>query len=123
MADPTNKALVVDDEPLIAKALARLARRGGLEPTIAHDGLEAWKLYEDAPESWGILITDIRMPGLDGVSLARRVRASGSTVPVVLISGHSKPPDVEELSPAVFLAKPFRRAQLLDAIEASRAKA
>lgn len=117
------KVLVVDDEPILAKLLARFARVGGFEAIIAHDGLEAWKIFEDAPQTWDLIITDIRMPGLDGVSLAQRVRASRDDLPVVLISGHGHSPNVDALSPAVFLAKPFRRAQLLEAMEASRAVA
>ncbi|PRQ07655.1 Response regulator protein TodT [Enhygromyxa salina] len=89
----------------------------GHEPTIACNGLDAWGLFVADPESWGMLITDIRMPGLDGINLVRRVRAHGSGVRVVLISGHGDAPDVGELSPAAFLAKPFRRAQLLAAMQ------
>lgn len=115
------KVLVVDDEPILAKLLARFARGGGFEATVAHDGLEAWDIFCSEPDTWDLIITDIRMPGLDGVSLAHRVRASREDLPVVLISGHGQSPDVEALSPAVFLAKPFRRAQLLEAMEASTA--
>ncbi|MCA9710743.1 MAG: response regulator [Myxococcales bacterium] len=115
------RVLVVDDEPILATLLARFARLGGFEATVAHDGLEAWKLFEGEPDAWDLIITDIRMPGLDGVTLAQRVRASRGDLPVVLISGHGQLPDVDALSPAVFLAKPFRRAQLLAAMEASTA--
>lgn len=111
-----NKVLVVDDEPLIARSIAKMARMSELEPTIARDGLEAWTQFEQAPDSWLMLITDIRMPRLDGLSLAHRVREAGSTLPIVFISGHSKPPDMEVLSPAVFLAKPFRRAALIEVL-------
>lgn len=117
------KVLVVDDEPVLATLLARFARVGGFEAIIAHDGLEAWALFEHEPQAWDLIITDIRMPGLDGVSLARRVRANRGDLPVVFISGHGQSPDVLALSPAVFLAKPFRRAQLLEAMEASTAVA
>ena len=117
------KVMVVDDEPILATLLARFAQGGGFEVTVAHDGLEAWELFRGEPEVWDLIITDIRMPGLDGVALAQRVRADRDDLPVVLISGHGQWPDVEALSPAVFLAKPFRRAQLLEAMEASTAAA
>lgn len=116
MTDANPRVLVVDDERLITQSLARLARKGGLDPTLAYDGHSAWQLFDQAPDAWALLITDIRMPGLDGVSLVQRIRARGSAVPVVLISGHGRPFQVESLSPAVFLAKPFTRAQLLAAL-------
>lgn len=115
----SKKVLVVDDEPLIAKMLARFARASGYEPTIARDGQEAWELFSAAPDQWRILITDIRMPRMDGVSLVERVRRSGHHLPVVFISAHGHAPNVDALSPATFLAKPFLRAELLEAMEAS----
>jgi CheY-like chemotaxis protein len=107
------KILVVDDEPRLAKSLARLLESDGHETTVAFDGLEAWTLFQGQPERWDMLITDIRMPKLDGVELARRVRAHGSEIRVVFISGHGELPNIRELSPAAFLAKPFNHATLL----------
>jgi DNA-binding response OmpR family regulator len=111
------KILVVDDEPRLAQSVARLLESQGHQTTLAFDGLEAWSLFEGAPEGWDMLITDIRMPKLDGVNLARRVRAHGSGIPVLFISGHGELPNVNELSPASFVAKPFKRVALLAAIE------
>jgi DNA-binding response OmpR family regulator len=113
------KILVVDDEPALARSLARLLEADGHEITIALDGLEAWKLFESEPGRWDMLITDIRMPKLDGVNLARRVRAHGSGVPVLFISGHGELPDIHELSPAAFLAKPFNHATLVATMASS----
>jgi FixJ family two-component response regulator len=113
------KILVVDDEPRLAQSLARLLVSHGYEPTTASDGLEAWELFEREPESWGMLVTDIRMPKLDGVELAYRVRARGSSVPIVFISGHGDLPDLVELSPACFVAKPFKHQALIDAMRSS----
>jgi DNA-binding response OmpR family regulator len=113
------KILVVDDEPRLAQSLARLLESHGHEPTTASDGLEAWTLFEGEPDLWDMLITDIRMPKLDGVGLVRRVRARGSGIPVLFISGHGELPNVLELSPAAFLAKPFRRAALLAAMQST----
>ncbi|PRQ04219.1 Sporulation initiation phosphotransferase F [Enhygromyxa salina] len=110
------KVLIADDEPRIAKSLARIIESYGYEPTLARDGLEAWELFAEDPQIWGLVITDIRMPKLDGVALVKRIRACGSDIRVVFISGHGEVPDVEGVAPAMFLAKPFRRAQLLDAL-------
>lgn len=113
------KVLVVDDEPRLAKSLARLLESNGHETTIASDGLEAWVLFEGEPDGWDMLITDIRMPRLDGVNLALRVRACGSGIPVLFISGHGELPNMRDLSPATFLAKPFKRLDLLAAMQSN----
>lgn len=113
--------LVVDDEPRLAQSLARLLAAHGHQPTIALDGLEAWNLFESKPDAWDLLITDIRMPKLDGVNLARRVRARGFGMPIVFISGHGDLPNIQDLSPASFLAKPFKHSALLDAIQSASA--
>lgn len=118
MSDPM-RILVVDDEPSLAKSLARMLESHGHATTIASDGLEAWHLFEHAPDDWDLVITDISMPRLDGIGLARRVRAHGSDVRVVFISGHGEQPNVDELSPAAFLAKPFRRTALLDVMSSA----
>jgi CheY-like chemotaxis protein len=110
------RILVVDDEPRLAQSLARMLEAQGHETTIAADGLEAWGLFEHQRDAWDMLITDISMPRLDGVSLAQRVRETGSDIRVLFISGHGERPDVDALSPASFLAKPFRRSALLEAI-------
>jgi len=115
-ARANKRVLVVDDEPRIAKSLARMLQLQGYETTIAHDGLEAWNVFENDEQGFEMVITDIRMPRLDGVKLSERVREHDSEVRVVLISGHGEAPDVEALSPAVFLPKPFRRAELLAAM-------
>jgi DNA-binding response OmpR family regulator len=114
------KILIVDDEPRLAKSLARLLESRGHEPTIASDGLEAWALFDHEPEAWDMLITDIRMPKLDGINLARRVRDRGFGTPIVFMSGYGDLPDMQELSPAVFLAKPFKHVVLLDIIQSNR---
>ena len=111
-----KRVLVVDDEPRIAKSLARMLQLQGYETTIAHDGLEAWEVFEKDELGFEMVITDIRMPRLDGVKLTKKVREHDREVRVVLISGHGEAPNVEELSPAVFLPKPFRRAELLEAM-------
>ena len=71
------------------------------------------------------MIVDLRMPGLDGVEVLRRMRTAGSKVPVVISSGFAN--TALELLPAdayeVFLPKPYGTAELLSAIERALATA
>ncbi|WP_129675243.1 diguanylate cyclase [Candidatus Chloroploca sp. Khr17] len=68
------RVLVADDDPLVCHAVCALVRAFGYEVLIAEDGLQAWEVIQR--ENIALLITDWQMPGLDGPSLIRRIRAA-----------------------------------------------
>src|SRR5918998_6917738 len=103
--------LVVEDEPAIREVVADLLLDEGYAVRQASDGLEA--IDELETDDVDLVLSDVRMPRLDGPALARRLRRHGHAVPVVLMSAV----DVEVDLPGVrFLPKPFDRAGLLDVI-------
>jgi CheY-like chemotaxis protein len=103
--------LVVEDEPAIREVVADLLEDEGYAVRQAADGLEA--IDELEVDAVDLVLSDVRMPRLDGPALARRLRRHGSAVPVVLMSAV----DVEVNLPGVrFLPKPFDRDHLLHAI-------
>jgi two-component system response regulator MprA len=103
--------LVVEDEPAIREAVADLLEDEGYAVRQAADGLEA--IDELRVDDVDLVLSDVRMPRLDGPSLARRLRRRGQAVPVVLMSAV----DVEVDLPGVrFLPKPFDRADLLHVV-------
>ncbi|MHC4846793.1 MAG: response regulator [Planctomycetota bacterium] len=68
------RILVAEDETLGQRLLSRLLEEMGHEPVVVADGEAAWRAFCDQP--FGIVITDWRMPGMDGLELARRIRAA-----------------------------------------------
>lgn len=79
------RILVVDDAPAIRTMLERVLRRAGYEVTSATDGIEAQRRLE--LESFDLVLTDISMPGLNGIALLRRVRERDPELPVILLTG------------------------------------
>lgn len=80
------------------------------------------------PDTSGCLVLDIRMPGISGLELQKRLCDLGSTLPIIFITGHADVPMAVEaikLGAIEFIQKPFREQELLDAIQTAmeRAKA
>jgi CheY-like chemotaxis protein len=101
--------LIVDDEPLIADTLSSILRLHGFVTTTAYDGLSALKIARGISPS--LLITDVAMPGMNGVDLARAVMQMLPECGVILFSAHASSAELVrekcELGPKlVFLEKP-----------------
>jgi two-component system, OmpR family, response regulator MprA len=102
------RVLVVEDDPPIARLVARTARLEGAEVTMVADGLEARDRWERG--SFAVVLLDAMLPGLDGLSLCRERRLAGDRTPVVLITARqvaelgelAREAEVDEV-----LAKPF----------------
>jgi len=127
MAGPTNKGniLVVDDEPQITRVLKTTLSSHGYGTRIAGDGDEALQVMKDwSPD---LLITDLRMPNMDGLELCRRVREK-SLIPIIVLSvkGEERT-KVEALDAGAddYVTKPFNVNELLARVRAAlrRAKA
>ena len=108
----------VDDDSRVRESIESLVESAGHTPVVfasAEDFLQS-----GAPESAICLITDVRMPGIDGLELQRRVRLKYPRLPVIFITAHY---DNETRQRALsqgaagFLYKPFDAADLLGAIE------
>ncbi|GGF42272.1 transcriptional regulatory protein CseB [Marmoricola endophyticus] len=103
----TGRLLLVEDDPVIGEATALHLERHGYTVTWSQDGLEAWESFAD--EAYDLVLSDVMLPGMDGVTLCRRVRESGPT-PVVLISARSDSVDVVgglEAGADDYVTKPF----------------
>jgi FixJ family two-component response regulator len=114
---PGDTVYVVDDDTSTREALAALIRSIGLcavSFASAQGFLEGERV--DAPSC---LILDVRLPGLSGLDLQRRLVDAGNAVPIVFITGHGDiPMSVQAIKAGAveFLPKPFREQDLLDAI-------
>lgn len=115
------RILLAEDDPEIRNCLSRILQHDGHEVYALSSGEElleylGYWLLEFAPEpSADVLITDIRMPGFDGLNIVEHLRASGWKVPVIFISAFADQKILEridKLEQSVFFAKPFELSDL-----------
>lgn len=111
---------IVDDDPAVRDALRRLMDSAGL-PVEVFDCAEAFLASPSRAETTCLLL-DVRMPGMDGLELQRRLVASNWTVPIIFISAHAGA-DVRaralQAGAVEFFEKPFSSTALLKAIAAA----
>jgi two-component system nitrogen regulation response regulator GlnG len=110
----SQKILIVDDELEIARALAQLMVREGLEPVVAADGPSALRLIQSEPPD--VLLVDFRLPGMDGMEVLRRSKKLDEDLPVILITGFAEVRGAVEAIRAGahdYLSKPFNHPEVI----------
>jgi RNA polymerase sigma factor (sigma-70 family) len=118
-----NTVFIIDDDPSVRDALGLLLGLHGFRTAFYADAasfLGAWRT-----EWCGCLIIDIRMPGMDGLSLQQRLREQGCTIPTIIVTGHGDVASAREAFRAEaidFLEKPLDEARLVTAIEEAFAR-
>ena len=108
----TGTIMLVEDEPAQRGLIQRILVAAGYEVLEARNGAEALDNYR--PDGIDLLITDVRMPCVDGVSLVQRLRAQGEEPRLLVISARPLPGDLPP--DGAFLPKPFTREDLLEQV-------
>jgi len=121
-----KKVLVVDDDPIVGKSIDRILAPKGYAVITADSGPEA--LDKLARENYDVVYTDIRMPGMDGLEVAARIKASRPWLPVVIVTGYGSEANearAKDIGVAGFLRKPLSpemvEASAHDALRAPQA--
>lgn len=108
------KILICDDEENIRNVMKRFLAMEGIESDTAENGLSAERMLRD--NAYDALLVDLRMPGLDGLSLIRWMKAEGFRLPVIMISAHG---DITDAVTALkegasdYIVKPFDPEELV----------
>jgi two-component system response regulator FixJ len=108
---------VVDDDAAVRDSLLFLMRAEGLM-SRSYDSAESF-LQQLRPDHAGCIVTDVKMPGMDGVALVEALKSRGCRMPVIVMSGHA---DVATAVKAMkagahdFVQKPFESSELLDMV-------
>ena len=108
------RILIVEDEVRLADTLRRLLHRSGYSADVCHDGAEG--LDNALSGIYDLLVLDVMLPKMDGLTLLRTLRAQGSTVPVLMLTAKSELQDrVTGLDSGAdyYLTKPFEAEELL----------
>ncbi|MEE8578266.1 MAG: response regulator [candidate division Zixibacteria bacterium] len=111
MNEPDNKSiLIVEDEATLRELLVDTLTTLGYETEAASGGIEALEVLSH--RTFDLLITDIKMPQLDGVGLLKKVRRRYPDLPVIFISGATDEEVIAGANPDGFRSKPFRISHL-----------
>jgi DNA-binding NarL/FixJ family response regulator len=116
----SKRLLVVDDEPNLLRAVAAILRGEGFEVSTARSGREA--LVSVAQSLPDLIVSDVRMPGMDGFELARKLRSAPNfaLVPIIFLTAKDETEDRVEGFQAgvdVYLTKPFEPNELVAVIK------
>src|SRR5215475_3863270 len=119
----SERILILDDEPDIAKSWVRILESAGYQCTATTEPREALRVIES--EHPDVLLTDLRMPAMDGIEMLRRAREIDPQMPVIMLTGFAS---VESAVSAVkagafdFLSKSFSNDQLKITVERALTK-
>ena len=117
---PTDaKILVVDDDDVLRELLVDTLTTIGYRTSSAADGAIVMKMLEG--EKFDLVISDVKMPEIDGITLLGLIRDKYPHLPVLFITGVASPEIIGEANPDGFLAKPFRIGHIEEMIESTLA--
>jgi two-component system response regulator FixJ len=115
-----GKVYVIDDDDAMRDSLDFLLGSASFHVSLFES---ASKFLDALPTiDFGCVVSDVRMPGIDGIELLKRLKAGGSALPVVIMTGHGDVPlavEAMKLGAMDFLEKPFEDDRLIGMIEAA----
>jgi len=113
-----GKVYVIDDDEAMRDSLNFLLDSAGYQVALFDSAV---KFLDSLPNlEFGCVVSDVRMPGLDGIELLKRMKAGHSTFPIVIMTGHGDVPlavEAMKLGAVDFLEKPFEDDRLIAMIE------
>jgi two-component system cell cycle sensor histidine kinase/response regulator CckA len=119
-AGTATTILLVEDEEQVRRLLETFLRRAGYNVLAAPGAQQALELFAQHTATIDVVVTDMLMPGLTGVELARALDKQRSGLPVLFMSGYAcnDGADIESRPGSAFLAKPFSMPQLTAQLQA-----
>ena len=121
-AGNSHWVLIVDDEEPMCGMIREMLAGEPIEVVTVNDGAAALRVVDQRPTEPLLVLTDVLMPGIDGLTLARKLASKVKRGKIVVMSGHLSdvswwPADLRELG---FIAKPFRMADLTGFLRQAR---
>ena len=120
MADRAPRILLVDDEQPIQTLLSFPLQRDGYEVVAASDGNEALARFNE--QQFDLVVLDLMLPRMDGLEVCKRLRAKGSTVPIIMLTAKSEEIDKVlglELGADDYITKPFSMREFRSRVKAA----
>jgi DNA-binding NtrC family response regulator len=115
--DPNNRVMVIDDEPIVCERLSSALGKHNLQVETFANPVEATKRI--AEEYFPVLVTDLKMKGMDGIEILKLVQKISPETKVIIITGFAtveKAKEALKIGAYDFIAKPFKLSQLRDLV-------
>jgi CheY-like chemotaxis protein len=112
----SKKILIVDDQEDIRSLLKESFEGSGYETFLAEDGVRALELYKE--NNIDVILSDIKMPNLDGIELSKSVKSINKSTPIFLITAFSDytENDVKAIGVEAIIFKPFDMSEIVEII-------
>ncbi|MCH1626398.1 response regulator transcription factor [Ferdinandcohnia quinoae] len=113
------KVLVIEDNESVCSMIEMFFSKEGIEGEFVHDGLEGFNRYKGG--KWDLIIVDWMLPGMDGVTICRKIREEKSTVPIIMLTAKDSESDQVlglEMGADDYVTKPFSPLALMARIKA-----
>ncbi|MCM3574331.1 MULTISPECIES: response regulator transcription factor [Mesobacillus] len=113
------KILVIEDNESVCAMIEMFFLKEGIEGRFVNDGLKGYEAYKST--DWDLLIVDWMLPGMDGVTLCRKIRQEGSDVPIIMLTAKDSESDQVlglEMGADDYVTKPFSPLALMARIKA-----
>ncbi len=116
-AQKKPKILIADDDEIFREVLKHLCETMGCDVVTAADGQQAFNLINS--QEFTIVISDVRMPNMSGITLLEAIEKNGYDIPVIIMSGYTDytAEQIDERNGVVLMEKPFSAQQLKEVIE------
>ena len=108
------RALIADDEPTVRAVLVDICEDNGIDVIEAEDGEMALEKFHQG--NCDVLITDLRMPKMDGFKLMAEIKKANPRLPIIIISGYSD--EFETSNSNYVIEKPFKEDELVKKLKA-----
>jgi len=116
---PTATILLAEDEEVVRRLVTEILRRAGYEVLDASNGAQALEKARAQTTKIDLLVSDVAMPAMTGLELARQIGAMHPGIKILLISGYSDPAavaDMQDQPGFAYLRKPFAPSALLEQV-------
>ena len=120
-----ERVLFIDDEESLVSLATRILGRLGYVVSGYVNPAEALQTFLRCPDSFDVVVCDLSMPGMSGPTLTEKIRASGSAIPIILMTGFIRPEDPErarEAGASEFVTKPSTVEEMSAVIRRALAK-
>ena len=114
-----KRVLVVEDEANVAEVVSRYLQRDGYETTVVRDGESALEIMRT--DGADLMVLDLMLPGVDGLTIARTLRDAGDDTPIVMLTAKDRESDIVlglGLGADDYMRKPFSPAELVARVQA-----